>query len=114
MTQASFPPLFIGQAVTGALNPFDKACSQAMLGCDGITGFAAAQIEVKADTTVIAGFYTGPHALADAPLRAHAAARLAQYKCPRLFVHLPELPTGGNGKILRRALPAIYTARTSQ
>ena len=34
MTQASFPPLFIGQAVTGALNPFDKACSQAMLGCD--------------------------------------------------------------------------------
>ncbi len=87
---------------------------QAMLGCDGITGFAAAQIEVKADTTVIAGFYTGPHALADAPLRAHAAARLAQYKCPRLFVHLPELPTGGNGKILRRALPAIYTARTSQ
>ena len=34
MTQASFPPLFIGQAVTGVLNPFDKACSQAMLGCD--------------------------------------------------------------------------------
>ena len=34
MTQASFPPLFIGQAVTGALNPFDKSCSQAMLGCD--------------------------------------------------------------------------------
>ena len=34
MTQPSFPPLFLGQEVTGKLNPFAKACAQAMLGCD--------------------------------------------------------------------------------
>jgi biotin-(acetyl-CoA carboxylase) ligase len=35
MTQPSFPPLFLGQEVTGKLSPFNKACAQAMLGCDG-------------------------------------------------------------------------------
>ncbi|MCP5086839.1 MAG: DUF4444 domain-containing protein [Rhodobacteraceae bacterium] len=30
----SFPPLFTGYAVTGSADPFVKACSQAMLGCD--------------------------------------------------------------------------------
>ena len=34
MTQVSLPPLFLEQAVTGALDPFNKACSQALLGCD--------------------------------------------------------------------------------
>ena len=37
-------------------------------------------------------------------------ANLARYKQPRAFVHLPELPTGGNGKLLRRALPAYFKA----
>lgn len=32
--QLTFPPLFQGQAVTGAVDPFDKACSMAALGCD--------------------------------------------------------------------------------
>lgn len=31
---ASFPPLFTGEAVTGTTDPFDKACTQAMIGCD--------------------------------------------------------------------------------
>lgn len=30
---ASFPPLFTGQALTGAADPFTKACTQAALGC---------------------------------------------------------------------------------
>lgn len=31
---ASFPPLFQGEAVTGTTDPFDKACTQALIGCD--------------------------------------------------------------------------------
>ena len=31
---ARFPPLFHGEAVTGTTDPFDKACAQALVGCD--------------------------------------------------------------------------------
>lgn len=34
MTEPSFPPLMSGQAVTGAIDPFEKACAMAALGCD--------------------------------------------------------------------------------
>ncbi len=76
----------------------------------GITQVGAAAVEVKADTFVIAAFYTGPERLDDATLEAYVQANLARYKQPRAFVHLPELPTGGNGKLLRRALPAYFKA----
>jgi fatty-acyl-CoA synthase len=32
---------------------------------------------------------------------------LARYKVPKSFVHLPELPKGDSGKILRRALAPL-------
>ena len=35
---------------------------------------------------------------------------LASYKQPRTYIHLPELPTGPNGKLLRRALRAQFKA----
>ena len=31
---ATFPPLFTGEAVSGRTDPFAKACTQAMIGCD--------------------------------------------------------------------------------
>ena len=34
MNAPSFPPLFAGLAVEGQIDPFDKACSEAMRGCD--------------------------------------------------------------------------------
>lgn len=34
MTDPSFPPLLSGLPVTGSTDPFDKACAQALLGCD--------------------------------------------------------------------------------
>jgi len=34
MTGPSFPPLFSGLPVTGVTDPFDKACAQALLGCE--------------------------------------------------------------------------------
>ncbi|NVO55420.1 acyl--CoA ligase [Rhodobacteraceae bacterium B1Z28] len=80
--------------------------------CPGITQVGAAAVEVKEDTFVIAAFYSGPEKLDDADLRAYVQANLARYKQPRAFVHLPALPTGGNGKLLRRALPAYFKAST--
>jgi len=76
----------------------------------GITQVGAAAVEVKPDTFVIAAFYTGPEKLDEAVLRAYVEDNLARYKQPRAFVHLPALPTGGNGKLLRRALPAYFKA----
>ncbi|WP_420586964.1 AMP-binding protein [Ruegeria sp.] len=78
----------------------------------GITQVGAAAVEVKQDTFVIAAFYTGPEKLDEVALRTYVEDNLARYKQPRAFIHLPELPTGGNGKLLRRALPAYFKATT--
>jgi acyl-coenzyme A synthetase/AMP-(fatty) acid ligase len=37
--------------------------------------------------------------------------KLARYKHPRAYIHLPSLPTGANGKLQRRALPGLFKAR---
>ncbi|MFM8416336.1 MAG: hypothetical protein ACKOAT_02425 [Actinomycetota bacterium] len=34
----------------------------------------------------------------------HYRARLARYKCPTKVLFVQQLPTGGTGKVLRRAL----------
>ena len=34
MSEPSFPPLMSGLAVTGGIDPFEKACAKAALGCD--------------------------------------------------------------------------------
>ncbi len=79
----------------------------------GITQVGAAAVEVKQDTFVIAAFYTGPETLDETALHAYVQDNLARYKQPRAFVHLPALPAGGNGKLLRRALPAYFKAPNS-
>lgn len=78
----------------------------------GISQVGAAAVEVKADTYVIAAFYTGPEKLDETALRTYVEANLARYKQPRAFIHLDTLPAGGNGKLLRRALPAYFKATT--
>ena len=80
---------------------------QALTTHPGITAVGCAEIEVKADTRVIAAFYTGPSPLPKDELVAFAAQRLARYKQPRMYVHLSELPTGPNGKLLRRSLKSL-------
>ncbi|MFU8777748.1 MAG: class I adenylate-forming enzyme family protein, partial [Roseovarius sp.] len=74
----------------------------------GITTVAVTDIEVKEDARVIMAFYTGPETLDPATLDAFARARLAGYKAPRAYHHIAALPTGANGKILRRALRPIH------
>lgn len=74
----------------------------------GIDAVGVTEIEVKDGVSVIAAFYTGAKALDNAALEAFAKTRLARYKQPRLYIHLPALPTGANGKLQRRALHSIY------
>lgn len=78
---------------------------QAMLSTPGLTTCAAAEVQLSPGKSIIVLFYTGPQPLDDAALKAHAATRLARYKQPRAFVHLPTLPTGPTGKLIRRHLP---------
>ena len=75
---------------------------------EGIGAVAVTEVEIKPDTFVIAAFYAAPAALDEAVLRSYVSHNLARYKQPRLFIHLPELPLGANGKILRRSLRAQF------
>lgn len=74
----------------------------------GITQVGVTSVEVKTDSSIIVAFYTGPKEVNAAELEAFASDRLARYKQPRAYVFLDTLPTGANGKLLRRALPAYF------
>ena len=69
---------------------------------------AAAEVTVKADTTVIAAFYVARGPVEIGELERFAAERLARYKCPRLYARVEALPKGPNGKLLRRRLREGY------
>lgn len=73
----------------------------------GVAELAVAEVPVRADTTVVAGFYAAPQPLDPAALTAYASGRMASYKVPRLWVHLPALPRTATGKIDRKALRAF-------
>ena len=77
----------------------------------GIHAVGVAEVEVRPDVTVIAAFYTADSPLDEAALALYAQDNMARYKQPRLFIHLPELPMGANGKLLRRSLRAAYEAQ---
>jgi acyl-coenzyme A synthetase/AMP-(fatty) acid ligase len=77
----------------------------------GVTSIGVAQVEVKPGVFVIAGFYTADLPLDEAALHLYAKTKLARYKQPRLYVHVPALPMGANGKLLRRSLRATYEAQ---
>ncbi|TNF65106.1 MAG: long-chain fatty acid--CoA ligase, partial [Rhodobacteraceae bacterium] len=76
----------------------------AFAGYPGIDQIGVTEIEVKPDVRVIMAFYTGPAPLDHEALRRFADERLARYKQPRDYVHMPELPASPNGKLIRRAL----------
>lgn len=82
----------------------------ALSGAPGLTGVACAEVPVASGATVIAAFYTAAAALDTDALRTYAEGKLARYKQPRIYTHVPELPTGANGKILRRALREEWKA----
>lgn len=73
-----------------------------------ISQVGCAVVEIKEDTYIIVAFFSSPETVNIAELQAFASSRLAGYKQPRAYVQLDSLPTGANGKLLRRALPALF------
>ena len=82
----------------------------ALHGFPGLGEIGVTDVEVKADTRLIAAFYTAPAPLDEAELAAYAAERLARYKQPRIWVHVAALPRNANGKLQRQALKPFYRA----
>lgn len=80
----------------------------------GLSQCAVTDIEVKTDTKLIMAFYTADNPLSQDALDTHMRAQLAPYKCPRSYYHVKTLPTGPNGKILRRALRPIYESLNAE
>lgn len=76
-----------------------------------LTQIGVTQVEVKPGVRIIAAFYTAPAPLDEAALDAYVNDKLARYKHPRAYIHLPSLPSGANGKLQRRALPGLFKAR---
>lgn len=69
-----------------------------------ITEAAACAVQLRADTTLIAAFYVASDVIEEDGLDAFMRARLADYKCPRIYVAKTALPRGANNKLLRRVL----------
>ncbi|MBK0397757.1 AMP-binding protein [Limibaculum sp. M0105] len=70
---------------------------------------AVAELPVRADLSLVAAFivprgkWPGEDALA-----AHAAATLAPYKAPKVWIEVDTLPRSPNGKLQRRTLVSTY------
>jgi acyl-CoA synthetase (AMP-forming)/AMP-acid ligase II len=56
---------------------------------------------------VIGCFYVSDEPVEEAVLAAHAEAKLARWKQPRLWVRLDALPRSANNKLNRRALAGL-------
>lgn len=82
----------------------------ALISAPGVESIAVTDVPVPGDAHIIAAFYTAREKLDETVLQRYAEARLARYKQPRAYLHLPELPTGANGKVLRRALASHFKA----
>ena len=71
---------------------------------DGITGSIVVELPVKSAASVIAAFYTSASPVDERALNTYLHINLARYKCPRQLTRIETLPTGANGKLLRRHL----------
>lgn len=79
-----------------------------------ITEAAACAVQVRTGTAIIAAFYVAADVIDEADLHDFVAARLAGYKCPRVYIAKDTLPRGANNKLLRRVLRTEWEAEHGQ
>lgn len=75
-----------------------------------IQAIAVTEIEIKEDTTLIYAFYVSDIEIPSESLNAFASQSLARYKQPREFIRVEALPTGANGKLVRKDLSQLIGA----
>lgn len=92
----------------GGLRVSPLEIEKVLLEVPGVTGAAAVEARLRSDTSVIAAFYTAPTPVDDSTFEGYVTQKLARFKHPRLYIHLADLPTGANGKIMRRRLRARF------
>lgn len=90
----------------GGIRVSPREVEQALADLPGVSDLAVVEVEVSEGSRVIACFYAGGP-LPERTAAAFAAERLARYKQPRIWAHLPALPRTSTGKIDRRALAAL-------
>ena len=83
----------------------------ALSGLPGAEVWAVAEVEIKPGTRVIACFYTGREPVDPDVHSAFAASRLARYRQPRIWQHVPSLPRNANGKLNRRLLASLWNPK---
>ncbi len=79
-----------------------------------IHDIAAAEVRLNPSLSLIAAFYVADKVIDEDQLTAFAAARLATYKVPRLWVRVDALPRGTNNKLLRKVLRQNWEADHGQ
>ncbi len=79
-----------------------------------ISEAAVCAVQLRRDVFVIAAFYVATDVIDEDALQHFCAARLAAYKCPRLFLRRDSLPRGANNKLLRRILRQDWEAEYGQ
>jgi acyl-coenzyme A synthetase/AMP-(fatty) acid ligase len=75
-----------------------------------ISEAATVEVPVKSGAMIIAAFYSATEVIDKSELADFAAARLAKYKSPRIYVKVDILPRGANGKLLRKQLRDTFEA----
>jgi acyl-coenzyme A synthetase/AMP-(fatty) acid ligase len=78
--------------------------------CSNIAECAAVAVQVKEGVSVIALFYTSAVNIQPETFEKEAERCLADYKRPRLYVPVEELPRNKNGKLDRKMLRNTYEA----
>jgi acyl-coenzyme A synthetase/AMP-(fatty) acid ligase len=79
-----------------------------------ITGAAAVALPVRADLSIIAAFLTTEAKDAPRNLAEHCKAYLADYKIPKQFHFVADLPRNPNGKLRRKDLIARYGFKSTE
>jgi len=84
---------------------------QAFAARPGLQQIGVTDVQIKADTRVIAAFYVADENVSAVTLEAFAKQTLARYKQPRIYQRVNALPTNANGKLDRKRLRAEYEAK---
>jgi acyl-coenzyme A synthetase/AMP-(fatty) acid ligase len=89
---------------TGGYRVSPQEVEAAITRFDGVEGCVVSEAEVKTNTKVLVAYYVSSTDLDLAELQAHVAKHLADYKRPRQYIQLENLPRSANGKIDRKSL----------